>query len=248
MSVATRVVAAPPWKASMLRVRAPWLRLPCSSTAGTPEALSCLASFLAPCLVRVNITVRPGAAARSSSTGSRSSLCTWSTWCAIVETGDCAESASWVTGLERKRFTRTFTPASRVAENSSRWPSRGVRSMMRRTTGRKPRSAMWSASSSTVISTASRSTWPWPMRSSRRPGQATTTSTPRRRAVTCGFWPTPPKTVWLLRPRGLASGMSAVSIWVASSRVGARIRARGREGRRLTGFCDSRASSGSRKA
>ena len=42
---------------------------------------------------------------------------------------------------------------------------------------------MWSASSSTVISTASRSQWPWPMRSSSRPGQATTMSTPLRRAV-----------------------------------------------------------------
>src|SRR5436190_11465212 len=31
----------------MVRVRAFWLKLPCSSTAGTPEALSCLVSFLA---------------------------------------------------------------------------------------------------------------------------------------------------------------------------------------------------------
>ncbi len=54
---------------------------------------------------------------------------------------------------------------------------------------------MWSASSSTVISTASRTAWPWPMRSSSRPGQATTMSTPRRRPQTCGPWPTPPKTV-----------------------------------------------------
>ena len=37
---------------------------------------------------------------------------------------------------------------------------------------------MWSASSSTVISTASRVTKPCFMRSSRRPGQATTMSTP----------------------------------------------------------------------
>ena len=37
---------------------------------------------------------------------------------------------------------------------------------------------MWSASSSTVTSTRSRSTRPWPMRSSRRPGQAISRSTP----------------------------------------------------------------------
>ena len=41
---------------------------------------------------------------------------------------------------------------------------------------------MWSASSITVISMASRRTWRWPMRSSRRPGQATMMSTPRRSA------------------------------------------------------------------
>ena len=34
MSVATSVVALPEWNASMLRVRAFWLRLPCSSTVG----------------------------------------------------------------------------------------------------------------------------------------------------------------------------------------------------------------------
>ena len=77
----------------MLRVRAPWLRLPCSSTAGTPEALSCLASFLARCLVRVKTTVRPGAAVRSSSTGRCASAPTWSTWWLIVDTGDWAESS-----------------------------------------------------------------------------------------------------------------------------------------------------------
>ena len=38
---------------------------------------------------------------------------------------------------------------------------------------------MWSASSSTVTSTSSRVQWPWPIRSSSRPGQATTMSTPR---------------------------------------------------------------------
>ena len=121
-------------------------------------------------------------------------------------------------------------PPSRVAENSIRWPARGVASSSRRTAGRKPRSAMWSASSSTVISTASSETWPWPMRSSSRPGQATTTSTPRRSAETCGPWPTPPKTVREVRPRRCASGVIASSIWATSSRVGARISARGRRG------------------
>ncbi len=101
MSVATRVRAAPEWKASMVRVRAFWLRLPCSSTAGTPEPLSWRASFLARCLVRVKTTVRPGAATRSSSTGRCPSAVTCSTWCDMVEIGDWAESAWCVTGLCR---------------------------------------------------------------------------------------------------------------------------------------------------
>ena len=68
---------------------------------------------------------------------------------------------------------------------------------------------MWSASSMTVTSTADSVQWPWPMRSSSRPGQATTMSTPRRRAATCGFWPTPPKTVRVVRPLASASGARA---------------------------------------
>ena len=194
----------------MLRVRAPWLRLPCSSTVGTPLRLSWRASALAPCLVRVKTRVRPGALVRSTSTGTRCSRDTCSTWWSISVTGDCAESASWVTGCWRNCLTRTLTPLSRVAEKSSRWPCFGVAARSRRTAGRKPRSAMWSASSSTVTSTAPRSQWPCWMRSSSRPGQATTMSTPRRSPCTCGCWPTPPKTVRVVSPAVAASGIEGL--------------------------------------
>ncbi len=248
MSVATIVVARPAWKASMLRVRAPWLRLPCSSTVGTPLRLSWRASALAPCLVRVKTMVRPGALVRSTSTGTRCSRDRCSTWWSISLTGVCAESASWVTGCWRNCLTRTLTPRSSVAEKSSRWPCFGVAASSRRTAGRKPRSAMWSASSSTVTSTAPRSQWPCWMRSSRRPGQATTMSTPRRSPCTCGCWPTPPKTVRVFSPAMAASGISACSICPTSSRVGARIRARGLPARRGRPDSESRATRGSRKA
>ena len=104
-----------------------------------------------------------------------------------------------------------------------RWDRSGVASMRRRTTGRKPRSAMWSASSSTVTSIASRKTCLLRRWSSRRPGHATRMSTPRRRALICGPAPTPPKTVVVLSPAALARGVIAAWIWLASSRVGARI-------------------------
>ncbi len=139
-------------------------------------------------------------------------------------------------------------PLSSVAEKSMRWPLSGVRSMSRLTGGRNPRSAMWSASSSTVISTLSRSQWRCWMRSSRRPGQATMMSTPLRRAFTWGFWPTPPKMVVVRSPRGLASGAMVASIWMASSRVGARISARGRPGLRSRRLAARRVSTGRAKA
>ncbi len=69
MSVAHSTRVEPLLNASRLRSRAFWLRLPCRSTAGTPPAVSCLASFLAWCLVRVNSTAR--------SSPEASSLTTW---------------------------------------------------------------------------------------------------------------------------------------------------------------------------
>ena len=79
----------------------------------------------------------------------------------------------------------------------------------------------------TVMLTSSRLQWPWAMRSRRRPGQATTMSTPARRALTCGFWLTPPKIVVTVRSRAAASGVMVSAIWRASSRVGARTRPMG---------------------
>ena len=115
-----------------------------------------------------------------------------------------------------------------------RWPRAGVARRMRRTAGRKPRSAMWSASSRTVTDTSSRSTRPCPMRSSRRPGQATTTSTPAARAFSWGFWDTPPKTVVTLSETASARGPMVWAIWPASSRVGARTRPMGWPGRAMS--------------
>ncbi len=109
-------------------------------------------------------------------------------------------------------------------------------------------SAMWSASSMTVISTADRSASFCSIRSSSRPGQATSTSTPRCSALACGFWPTPPNTTVDVRPDAFSSILSDSCNWVANSRVGARIRERGRLGCLRVSDSRSRATSGSRKA
>ena len=70
---------------------------------------------------------------------------------------------------------------------------------------------MWSASSRTVTSTSLRLQCRCLMRSSSRPGQAMTMSTPARMAFTCGPWLTPPKTV--------------VSFWPIAATSGARVSA-----------------------
>ena len=248
MSVATRVAALPEWNASMLRVRAFWLRLPCSSTVGTPLRLSWRVSALAPCLVRVKTTVRPGRAGQ------------------VDQDGDpvlAADVQDVVVHRRDRRLRRVGLVGDRRVEEPldqdvDRLVQRGreeqplavlgVWSSRRRTAGRKPRSAMWSASSRTVTSTAPRSSGPGRSGPRAGRGRRATMSTPRRRPWTCGFWPTPPKTVWVVRPAASASGLSASWIWPTSSRVGARISARGCA--RQPGGRDAarRATSGSRNA
>ena len=84
------------------------------------------------------------------------------------------------------------TSLGNVAENSMFWRWAGSSLRMRFTSGRKPMSNMRSPSSSTRTSIASSLVARWETRSSRRPGQATTISTPERSALICGLAPTPP--------------------------------------------------------
>ena len=79
MSVATSTRVLPSVNAARLRSRAFWLRLPCSSTAGTPAAVSCLASFLAVCLVRMNSRLRSCPLASSRTTAALSTALTANT-------------------------------------------------------------------------------------------------------------------------------------------------------------------------
>src|SRR5660397_11530 len=91
-----------------------------------------------------------------------------------------------------KRATRVSTTPSRVAENSSRCASGDVLSRISVISSAKPISAMWSASSSTVIRTWLRSALPRRMRSLRRPGVATSTCTPRSSDMICLDMDSPP--------------------------------------------------------
>ena len=114
-------------------------------------------------------------------------------------------------------------------------------------------SSMRSASSSTSTSTSSSMQAPWLMRSSRRPGVATSTSHPRASALFCGPYETPPTTVTAVCPVRLAMARQTSSICWASSRVGVTTSMRGPQPteslpRRERFTCGSLSSVGSRKA
>jgi len=72
---------------------------------------------------------------------------TANTWWVIVDTGEMAGSTEWTTGCEVP-LDEDVDAVVEGAEKSRRWPFCGSgRAAADR--GRKPRSAMWSASSST---------------------------------------------------------------------------------------------------
>src|ERR1035437_509658 len=101
---------------------------------------------------------------------------------------------------------------------------------MRLIWGANPMSSMRSASSSTRTSISSSTTFCFSRWSSRRPGVATTTSTPSRSAFTCGSYPTPPYTGITPSPKCLPYLRKLSSTCTHSSRVGVRINARVRFG------------------
>ncbi len=230
----------------MVRLRSPWCMPPCSAPATTPDSSRVLASRSAPSWVRTNITVRPSRAPIDAATWCLSAGCTTRTWWLIVVIDAVAGAVEWVAGSRRNRLTSVSTLRSRVAEKSIRWPFGRTCSSRAETTGRKPRSVMWSASSRTATSTSDRSAKPWRTRSSSRPGVATRMSAPRRSPSTCLPNGAPPMTSRRSSRRAWASGSRPSLTCIASSRVGTSTRPSGRRGWALRP--SSRASIGSPKA
>ena len=129
-----------------------------------------------------------------------------------------------------------------------RCPSGAVWSRIVVTAGRKPRSAMWSASSITETSTPDSTRQRRSSRSINRPGVATTRSTPRFNASICLPYGAPPNTQQSFRPSASPSGRSASATCMASSRVGTSTRARGAFDIRIEPDVARRASIGRPKA
>ncbi|SLI02583.1 Uncharacterised protein [Mycobacteroides abscessus subsp. abscessus] len=88
----------------------------------------------------------------------------------------------WV-GRVRNVRARVMIGPGMVAENSMVCRLAGTMVRMRSISGRKPRSSISSASSSTSTPILPRMRWFCLARSSRRPGVPTTTSTPSRSAA-----------------------------------------------------------------
>ena len=167
-----------------------------------------------------------------------------STFSAVVTSGSIVTDAG-----SRRISCASFTiGGARVAEKNNDWRRFVSIATMRCTSRRKPISNIRSTSSRTKNSTSDRSMKRWFTRSSKRPGQATSTSTPSRIAWTCGRWPTPPKTsAWRIR-MWLPYVSRLLPTWVASSRVGVSTRTRAVFGRIRRGSRCSASRIGSENA
>ncbi len=119
-----------------------------------------------------------------------------------------------------------------MAEKNRFWRLGGSSVSTRCNSSLKPKSSKRSASSSTNICTWLSRSALCSTRSSRRPGVATTTSAPPRRAIICGLMDTPPNTMAILGGCGRcwARLRSTSPTWAASSRVGTKTSARVRRG------------------
>ena len=169
-----------------MRVRASWPRLPCSSTVGTPLRLSWRASALAPCLVRVK-TMR--AARRAGQVDEDRQP--------VV-----ARDVQDVVGHRRhRRLRRVGLVGHRVGQEPL---DQDVDRLVQGRGEQQPLAARGVCVEQTAYGgeeaevghvvglvehrdlDAASEQWPWPIRSSSRPGQATTMSTPRRRPLHLG--------------------------------------------------------------
>jgi hypothetical protein len=125
---------------------------------------------------------------------------TWMTFCATRSAVLATGVTDTLTGSRNSSAASAPISCGMVAEKNMLCRFMESLEMIWRSGLMKPRSIIWSASSSTRISVWLRSMLRSFMWSMRRPGVATTTSTPRCKASACGRWPTPPNTVITEKP------------------------------------------------
>ena len=203
-----------------------------------PACFSCLPTRSAPRLVRVKTSTRSNAASREQLVEQRPLVLGADEVHELLDRSDgdasCGDT-SIRTGRRECRRRAWRCPAAWSPRTTASGACSGSAATIFRTSRMKPMSSMRSASSSTRIETWSSLIWRWVQRSSRRPGVATRISMPALSAFTWWCWLTPPKITvdfsGSLRPYAVKRS----PIWRASSRVGARMSARGDPGTRWAG-------------
>ncbi len=203
-SVATSTCSWPLLKPASAWLRRPWLSSPWNGCADTPALCSFSARLSAPRWLATN-TSACGQASLRSRCRSSAVRCVLSTSIArwrIVAGTAAAASSPMRRGPRSRRCASPSTAAGKVAENSSVCRRRGSSARIRPSSASKPSASRRSASSSTSVRTAPRSSALCAARSSRRPGVATTMSAPPRSFSICGLIEAPPATAATLMRRG----------------------------------------------
>ena len=237
-SVATSTCTREALKSASTWVRAPWLSSPWKGSASTPARRSLSATISArvlggdehqharPAAALDQLAQQLGAPAgvdldRALLDGRRAPPA--GSACDLDAHRIAQQARRPATGPPAGRWPRTAgsgaAPAAAPGCGPAPRRSRGR-------TGGRPRRAPASA---TDDSRSAR----WSIRSSRRPGVATTMSAPPRSAIICGLIETPPKATAMLdrQPAGAAPGCACDSpTCAASSRVGTRTSACSRRG------------------
>ena len=228
-SVATSTDTWPALKSASARLRAPCVLSPWITAVRRPAPSRKRPTRSEPCLVRQKTSVwRSGPVVSTCASRSRFCSCGQAkTRCTTVEATTCSGATSMRTGSSEKVFEMAMISFDSVAERSSVWRLAGTVVMIRFSGGRKPMSSMRSASSSTTISMPDRSMVRRSRWSIRRPGVATTISTPRRRVRTCPMIGSPPTMVIERRRVAWLKSRRDSCTCSASSRVGTSTRPRG---------------------
>ena len=148
-------------------------------------------------------------------------------FCVTVSAVEEARATSTRAGLCRNVSTRRWISGGMVAEKNRVWRVKGMSLQMRSMSGMKPMSSMRSASSMTRMSTPCSSSLPRSVWSSRRPGVAISTSTPRSSFLSWSPNEVPPISSATLSLWLMPYLLKFSSTWAASSRVGSRMSVRG---------------------
>mmetsp|Transcript_23107 Transcript_23107/g.53417 ORF Transcript_23107/g.53417 Transcript_23107/m.53417 type:complete len:257 (+) Transcript_23107:214-984(+) len=225
----------PDLKSPRARSRSRWSLSPWTDAAGQPRSYSSASSVSADRFVLTKTIVLPDTAlSRSTHVRVLSRPSTCITFCVTEEAAPPTRPTLSITGLSRKLSAMRMTVRGKVAENiivclppSGPLHGMSARSTILRICGSKPMSSIRSASSITRCATLASETLPLSIRSTSRPGVATSSVHPLSRLLIWERISAPPYTTTGKTGERCTNFCDSRKICTASSRVGARMRQRG---------------------